>query len=49
MLVHFGGRVRSRGEYDALLTGAGYRIERVTEVADAFAPFSVIEAVTAGR
>lgn len=46
MLVNFGGRIRSRVDYEKLLATANYRVERVTKVADPYAPWSVIEAVT---
>lgn len=42
LLVHFGGKERTVGEYERLLSDAGFKLERITPVKDSF--FSVIEA-----
>lgn len=44
MIVHGGGRERTRDEYAALLTGAGFRMTRVIRTAG---PMSIVEALPA--
>jgi hypothetical protein len=41
-LVAFGGRERTRGEYDQLLTQAGFRLEHVTPATANALPWSVM-------
>jgi hypothetical protein len=45
MLVHFGGKERTELEYDKLMRGAGFSLERVVPIKDSF--LSVIEAAPA--
>jgi len=45
MLVHFGGKERTELEYDKLVRGAGFSVERVVPIKDSF--FSVIEVAPA--
>lgn len=41
MLVHFGGKERTKSDYDILMRGAGFSLERVVPIRGSF--FSVIE------
>lgn len=43
MLVHFGGKERTESDYDILMRGAGFSLERVVPIKDSF--FSVIEGI----
>ncbi len=43
MLVHFGGKERSKSDYDMLMRGAGFSLDRVVPIKGSF--FSVIEGI----